>query len=108
MPAGIRLRVHAEAGKDGVESMGEGQSLVAGIVVPADWDDKGVPVAVALLTPGGNDCYVEPDEKGNELLGALAKEVEVRGHVKKGAEGETVIAVRTYDLKTGEEPCIID
>ena len=88
--------------------MGETLSFVTGIVVPVDWDDKGMPVASALLTPGGNDYYVEPNETAGELLEVLTKEIEVQGQIKKGSQGQTVIAVRTYNLKTGEDPCIIE
>lgn len=88
--------------------MGETLNSVTGIVVPVDWDDKGMPTAVALLVPGGNDCYVQPDENGKALLELVTKEVEVRGQVKKGRHGRSVIAVQGHDLKTGEEPCIIE
>jgi len=88
--------------------MGEALSFVTGIIVPVDWDDKGMPVAAALLTPGGNDYYIEPDETGSQLLEVLTKEVELQGQTKKGPQGRSMISVQKYHLRTGEEPCIIE
>ena len=94
--------------KDKVRPKGEGYGSMTGVVVPVDWDDKGLPNAVALLTPGGNDYYIEPDDNGNALLELVTKEVDVHGEVKKGRYGQSVLVVQTHELKTGEEPCIIE
>jgi hypothetical protein len=98
----------AREAKEKVRPMGNGLGSVTGIVVPVDWDDKGAPTAVALLTPGGNDYYIEPDDNGNALLELVTKEVDVQGEVKKGRYGQSVLVVQTHDLRTGEEPCIIE
>ncbi|MBW2195724.1 MAG: hypothetical protein JRF37_09195 [Deltaproteobacteria bacterium] len=66
---------------------------VLGIVVPVDWDDNGVPLE---------------DERGAELLAVVTRVVEVKGVIKKAGQGQKVIKVESYDLKIGDEQCIIE
>lgn len=90
------------------DTMDNELTSVLGIVVPVDWDDNGVPLATAILGPNKNEYYVEQDERGAELLAVVTRVVEVKGVIKKAGQGQKVIKVESYDLKIGDEQCIIE
>jgi hypothetical protein len=86
--------------ENGVEVRKAGTHLVTirGIVVPADWDEKGKVVAVAVSTYDEVEYFIENHEKEKELKTVIREEVEVRGIVKE--EGKKLIMkVKDYRLK---------
>jgi hypothetical protein len=71
---------------------------IRGIVVPADWDEKGKIVAVAVSTYDEVEYFIENHEKEKVLKTVIREEVEVRGIVKE--EGKKLIMkVKDYRLK---------
>ena len=55
---------------------------IRGVVVPADWDEKGNVIATAVSTHQEEFYIIESSGKGEELKAFLRNEVEVRGQVK--------------------------
>jgi hypothetical protein len=77
-------------------------TTIRGILVPADWDEEGNALAVAISTPGENEYVIEPDSKGQELLRLLRQEVEVVGFVEKERKDRSrIITVKSYALRSG-------
>jgi 5S rRNA maturation endonuclease (ribonuclease M5) len=69
-----------------------GQISIKGIIVPADWDEKGNIIRVAIMTRGEGEYLVEGNTTGKKLLGMMRREVEVRGLVREKG-GEKIITV---------------
>jgi hypothetical protein len=78
---------------------GDNLTTIRGIVIAAEWDDEGNPLATSISSPGEQEYLVEQDSKGKELLGLLRQEIEVAGIVKKRERGRNTIAVRIYRLR---------
>jgi hypothetical protein len=76
-------------------------TTIRGILVPADWDEEGNAVAVAISTLGEDEYVIEPDPKGQELLRLLRQEVEVIGFVRKGKKDRRTISIKSYALANG-------
>ncbi|UCD87227.1 MAG: hypothetical protein JSV01_05555 [Desulfobacterales bacterium] len=76
-------------------------TTIRGILVPADWDEEGNVLAVAVSTLTENEFVIEPDSKGQELLKLLRKDIEVTGLVGKGRKDRRTIAVKSYALTNG-------
>jgi hypothetical protein len=86
-----------EGGKKTKE--GDNLTTIRGIVIAAEWDDEGNPLATSISSPGEQEYLVEQDSKGKELLGLVRQEIEVAGVVKKRERGRNTIAVRIYRLR---------
>ena len=56
-------------------------SILSGIIVPIEWDDKGRIIAIALSTYDEEEYLISNNEKFDELIGFLRQEVEVTGKV---------------------------
>jgi hypothetical protein len=91
---------------DKITSEGSGQKrktgnnlvTIRGIVIPADWDEKGKVIAVAVSTYDEDEYFIENLEKEKELKAVIREEVEVRGIVKE--EGKKLIMkIKDYSLK---------
>ena len=78
---------------------GNNLTTIRGIVIAAEWDDEGNPLATSISSPGEQEYLVEQDSKGKELLGLVRQEIEVAGVVKKRERGRNTIAVRIYRLR---------
>jgi hypothetical protein len=78
---------------------GDNLTTIRGIVIAAEWDDEGNPLATSISSPGEQEYLVEQDSKGKELLGLVRQEIEVAGVVKKRERGRNTIAVRIYRLR---------
>jgi hypothetical protein len=71
---------------------------VRGIVIPADWDDAGNILSIAISGRGEKQYVVELDSVGKELKRFLRQEVEVVGVVGKGTKGWGRITIKAYEL----------
>ena len=80
---------------------GDELTTVRGIVIPADWDEEGNVLAVAISSPNEQEYFVEQDSKGKELLGVIRQEIEASGIITKAMKGRNIIAVRSFSLKAG-------
>lgn len=85
-------------GKRKEQSVGERSKTVRGIVIPADWDDAGNVLAIAVSAPGEKQYIVEQNALEKELKRLIRQEVEVMGVVGKGRKGWNKITVKAYEL----------
>ena len=86
----------------GDEKIKTGNHLVTirGIVIPADWDEKGNVVAVAVSTYDEVEYLIENHEKEKELSAFIREEVEVSGILKK-EKNRLIMKIKEYRLKPG-------
>jgi hypothetical protein len=106
METSLEDRITSENGSE-VKEAGPHLVTIRGIVVPADWDEKGKVVAVAVSTYDEVEYFIENHEKKKGLKTVIREEVEVRGIVKE--EGKKLIMkVKDYRLKprlmSGQNP----
>ena len=71
---------------------------IRGIVIPADWDEKGNVVAVAVSTYDEVEYLIENHEKEKELKAVIREEVEVRGILRE-EKNRLIIKIKEYRLK---------
>ena len=86
----------------GGEKRKAGNNLVTirGIVIPADWDEKGNVVAIAVSTYDEVEYLIENHEKKKELKALIREEVEVSG-VLREEENKQIITAKEYRLNPG-------
>jgi hypothetical protein len=70
---------------------------VRGILLPMDWDGDGHVTAFALSGIDEREYQIEVDDKKEELLALLQKEVEVTGLLRERA-GNSVIILNNYRM----------
>jgi 5S rRNA maturation endonuclease (ribonuclease M5) len=77
-----------------------------GIVVPADWDENGKVIAVAISTHEEEEYLIDDrDKKGKELREMMRQEVEITGVIGKQAlPPRTVLTVKNYTIKKKDPP----
>ena len=85
-------------GGDEKRKAGNNLVTIRGIVIPADWDEKGNVVAVAISTYDEVEYLIENHEKEKELKAVIQEEVEVSGILKEG-KNRLIITVKKYRLK---------
>ena len=88
-----------EGGDDRIET-GKNLVTIRGIVIPADWDEKGDVVAVAVSTYDEIEYLIENHEKVKELKAFIREEVEVSGILRK-ERNRLIIKVSKYRLRPG-------
>ena len=66
-----------------------------GLIIPANWDEQGNVIAVALSTFDEEEYLIDKDDKGPELLPFLHAEVEVLGEVAR-QDGKLLIKIKGY------------
>jgi hypothetical protein len=84
--------------RTGRKTVGDTRKTVRGILIPADWDEAGNVLAVAVSAPGEKQYIVEQDSLGKELKRFMRQEIQVIGVVRKGRKGWNRIAVKAYEL----------
>jgi hypothetical protein len=72
---------------------------LAGILIPADWNDRHEVIALALATADEKEYRIGRGKKGRELHSLLHRHVEVTGTVRLEENGKSVITVRHYIVK---------
>ena len=84
----------------GGEKRKAGNNLVTirGIVIPADWDEKGNVVAVAVSTYDEVEYLIENHEKEKELKAFIREEVEVSGILRE-EKNKPIMKIKEYRLK---------
>jgi hypothetical protein len=73
-----------------------GKSVIAGIIIPAKWDDNGKVTCVTIQTNDEKVYLVEQTKTGEELLRLIRQKVEVTGKIRERLDGSTLISVYTY------------
>jgi hypothetical protein len=78
--------------------MGDKLITIKGIVIPADWDEKGRVVAIAISTTNEDEYLIDENYTGKKLLHFIQEDVEVSGVVRED-EDKKIITVQRYILK---------
>lgn len=73
-----------------------GKSMIAGIIIPAKWDDNGKVTGVTIQTNDEKVYLVEQTKTGEELLRLIRQKVEVTGKIRERLDGSTLIRVHEY------------
>ncbi|OQX21302.1 MAG: hypothetical protein BWK80_33850 [Desulfobacteraceae bacterium IS3] len=72
-----------------------------GIVVPADWDENGKVIAVAISTYEEDEYIIDSEnEKGRELLKIMRRKISVTGMIKSDTKYRKMITVKEYLLRS--------
>lgn len=74
----------------------QGSELIRGIVIPAEWDEHGNVISLAISTPSEEEFLIEDNEKAKELRRHMHEEVEVHAAVVEDVEGNKRIMVKGY------------
>ena len=90
-------------GDDDKRKAGINPVTIRGIVIPADWDEKGNVVAVAVSTYDEVEYLIENHEKEKELKAFIREEVEVSGILRE-EKNRLIIKTKEYRLKSGLMP----
>ena len=85
-------------GGDEKRKAGNNPVTIRGIVIPADWDEKGNVVAVAISTYDEIEYLVENHEKEKELKAFIREEVEVSGILRQ-EKNRLIMKIKEYRLK---------
>ncbi|WP_207682176.1 hypothetical protein [Desulfonema magnum] len=74
-----------------------------GIVIPAEWDEKGNPTVIAVATHEEQEYLIDKnDEKSDELLEILHQEIELTGVLGKKVKNRRTITVKKYFIRSSE------
>lgn len=70
---------------------------VAGIIMPNNWDETGRANEIALYTYNEEVYTVEHNKRMKELMQIIYQSVEIKGKIKKHADGRKSIVVDNYE-----------
>ncbi len=73
-------------------------ATIRGLLVPAEWDDKGNVTAAAVSTHFEEEYLIEQNAWGEALLAFLRQRVKVSGLVMQNESGKKVITVKNYEV----------
>lgn len=68
-----------------------------GVIIPADWDEKGNVITIAIATHGEDEYVIGGQENAEKYLDLLRKEVEVKGWFREKG-GKKTITIKTYKV----------
>ncbi len=74
------------------------RATIRGVLTPQEWDKRGTPVSVAIVTDEFEKYYVARTPRGDELLDLLFERVEAEGFVGRDLRGSKEIEVQDYRL----------
>jgi len=74
-------------------------ATLAGILIPADWNDRHEVIALALATADEKEYRIGRGKKGRELHSLLHRHVEITGTLRLEENGKSMITVRHYIVK---------
>jgi len=77
----------------------EQTTILTGIIIPADWNNRHEVIGAALATADEKEYRIGGNKKGRELLNLLQRQVEVTGSIDQDGKGRTVITVKRYIVK---------
>ena len=80
-------------------------SVLIGLIIPVEWDDKGHISAIALSTYDEEEYLISNNEKFEELIGFLRQEVEVTGNIS-GSDKKKSLYVHNFVPKYNSGPKI--
>ena len=76
----------------------QGFKTIQGIVIPAEWDDKGSVLTVFIMSKDEFSYRVENTASGRELFKFLQQEVMATGDIKQLGAGKFTIRIVDYQL----------
>jgi hypothetical protein len=88
-------------GGDDKRKAGNNPVTIRGIVIPADWDEKGNVVTVAVSTYDEVEYLIENHEKEKELKSFIREEVEVSGTMREDEGGNLIFKLKEYSVIKG-------
>jgi hypothetical protein len=75
---------------------------IRGIVVPADWDERGIVISINIATFDEEEYFIERNDVAEELFMRLGQGVEVTGHFQdvNGKKILKVIRVNKEEIRS--------
>ena len=71
-----------------------------GVVVPAEWDDKGEVIAIAIATHDEDEYLMDGKVDAEKHFDLLRREVEVRGWPREEAGRKIITSILKRDIQT--------
>lgn len=78
-------------------------TVIAGIVVPAIWNENGQVTGTAINTFDEKEYIVERNRSGLALNNLLQKRVEVTGKIRERLDGKMIIRIQTVKSLTNSQ-----
>ena len=73
--------------------------VIAGIIMPRSWDEKGKVIEIALYTDKEEIYAVEDNRLTRALMDHMQMPVEVKGKIRKHPDGNKSIAAYGYKIR---------
>ena len=70
--------------------------VIEGIIIPSNWDDRGVIKGVSLFTPNEQEYRVQLNKLGKELLNLIHQKIEAKGKIQERLDGSKLIVISKY------------
>ena len=70
--------------------------VIEGIIIPSNWDDRGVIKGVSLFTPNEQEYRVQLNKLGKELLNLIHQKIEAKGKIRERLDGSRHIILSSY------------
>ena len=74
----------------------EQQTVITGIIMPSNWDDRGRIIEIALYTDTEEVYTVERNRLTGELMNFLHRSVEINGKISQHPSGNKTIAAQDF------------
>ena len=72
--------------------------VIRGLLIPADWDEGGGVIAIAISTYSEEEYRIDRNPKGDELFAFVRQSVKIAGPVKMDDRGRKSIRVEKYEI----------
>ena len=79
------------------------KNAIQGLIIPEQWDSVGRVVAITIQTQHEETFFVDQNDIGQEMLGFIHQEVEVKGKITERLNGNTVITVKKFRAIDSDE-----
>lgn len=73
-------------------------ATITGLLIPADWDEKGNIIAAVISTYSEEEYLIDQDSKNEELLTFVRQRVKVSGLLREDEHGNKMIKVKRYEI----------
>ena len=73
-------------------------TTLRGLIVPANWDERGNIIAAAISTYSEEDYLIDQNPWGDELLAFVRQKAKVSGVVRQAKDGKKVVTVKAYEI----------
>lgn len=76
----------------------KGIVIIKGLIIPADWDEEGEIIAIAISTYSEEEYLIDRNPKGEELFAFVRQGAKIIGLVKMDDCGRKIIRVEEYEI----------